>query len=252
MRLRIPTSLAVGTAAVVAAASLSAPSSASSGPELADVSPYLSQQLTRLSGNTLVLVHGENLQAANAAVAATGMDKSITLRKIGVVGAVGTKAQIEAVRSQPGVTYVEAGEQPIELFQETSNTATRGLEATQTLTGADGSALTGKGVSVAVIDSGVDPTNPYFKEADGSSAVVANLKTLCDPFEVACSVQKVPNSVDTDTLSGGGHGTHVNGIVAGRPTTLTDGAKLQGAAPAPSSCRCRPARCCSSSAPTRP
>ncbi len=231
MRLRIPTSLAVGTAAVVAAASLSAPSSASAAPEPADVSPYLSQQLNGLTGSTLVLVHGESLRAANAAVAATGMDKSITLRKIGVVGAVGSRAQIQAVRSQPGVTYVEAGEQPIEFFQETSNTATRGLEATRTLTGADGTALTGTGVSVAVIDSGVDPTNPYFKEADGSSAVVANLKTLCDPFEVACSVQKVPNSVDTDTLSGGGHGTHVNGIVAGRPTTLTDGAKLQGAAP---------------------
>ena len=231
MRLRIPTSLAVGTAAVVAAASLSAPSSASAAPEPADVSPYLSQQLSGLTGSTLVLVHGESLRAANAAVAATGMDKSITLRKIGVVGAVGSRAQIQAVRSQPGVTYVEAGEQPIEFFQETSNTATRGLEATRTLTGADGTALTGTGVSVAVIDSGVDPTNPYFKEADGSSAVVANLKTLCDPFEVACSVQKVPNSVDTDTLSGGGHGTHVNGIVAGRPTTLTDGAKLQGAAP---------------------
>ena len=63
------------------------------------------------------------------------------------------------MRSQPGVTYVEAGAQPIEFFQETSNKATRGLEATQTLTGADGSPLTGKGVSVGVIDSGVDPTH---------------------------------------------------------------------------------------------
>ena len=122
------------------------------------------------------------------------MKTSTTFRTIGVVGAVGTKSQIQAVRSQPGVTYVEAGKQPIELLQETSNKATRGLEATQTLTGADGSPLTGKGVSVAVIDSGVDPTHPYFKEADGSSAVVANLKTVCDPLEVACSVQKVPDS----------------------------------------------------------
>ena len=41
----------------------------------------------------------------------------------------------------------------------------------------------------------------------------------------------MPTAVDTDTISGGGHGTHVNGIVAGRPTTLTDGGQLQGAAP---------------------
>ena len=105
----------------------------------------------------------------------------MTFRKIGVVGARGTKAQIQSLRSQPGVTYVEAGAQPIEFFAETSNQATRGLEATQTVTGADGSPLTGKGVSVGVIDSGVDPTHPYFKEADGTSAVVANLKTLLRP-----------------------------------------------------------------------
>jgi serine protease AprX len=37
--------------------------------------------------------------------------------------------------------------------------------------------------------------------------------------------------VDTDTLSAGGHGTHVNGIVAGRPMTLSDGTQLAGAAP---------------------
>ena len=159
------------------------------------------------------------------------MTKTVTFRKIGVVGARGTKTQIQALRSKPGVQYVEAGAQPIRFFQETSNKATRGYEATQTVTGADGSPLTGKGVSVAVIDSGVDPTHPYFKEADGGSAVVANLKTLCDLTESLCTVQKVPNTVDTDTLSLGGHGTHVNGIVAGRPTTLTSGEKLQGAAP---------------------
>jgi serine protease AprX len=228
---RVPTSLAVAAAALVAAAGLSAPTAANATPEVADVSPYLARQLTDLTGSTLVLVHGETLADARRAVSDTGMRTSITFRKIGVVGAVGTKQQIEAVRARPGVTYVEAGRQPIEFFQETSNTATRGLEATQTLTGADGTALTGTGVSVAVIDSGVDPTHPYLQEAGGGSAVVANLKTLCDPLELACSVQKVPNSVDTDTLSLGGHGTHVNGIVAGRPTTLADGAKLQGAAP---------------------
>ena len=122
----------------------------------------------------------------------------------------GTQAQIQAVRSHPGVTYVEAA---------------------ATLTGADGSPLTGKGVSVAVIDSGVDPTHPYFKGADGSSAVVANLKALCAPIGELCTVQRMPGTVDTDTLSVGGHGTHVSGIVAGRPTTLTDGGRLQGAAP---------------------
>ena len=230
MRLRIPTSLAAGAAAVLAFG-LAAPMSASAAPGQADLSPYLSKQLSSLTGKTTVLVHGATLADANRAVTAAGMTKSVTFRKIGVVGARGTKSQIQAVRSKAGVTYVEAGAQPIRFFQDTSNKATRGYEATQTVTGADGSKLTGKGVSVAVIDSGVDPTHPYFKESGGGSAVVANLKTLCEPTETLCTVQKVPNFVDTDTLSVGGHGTHVNGIVAGRPTTLTSGEKLQGAAP---------------------
>ena len=201
----------------------------------ANVSTYLARQLTTLTGSTTVMVHGSSIAAARDAVAAAGMDRTGEFTRIGVVVANATKAQIAAVRTAPGVTYVEGGAQPIEFFAdnlaETSNTATRGAEAAATLTGADGSKLTGKGVSVAVIDSGVDPTHPYFKEADGKSAVVANLKALCEPLTETCSVQRVPASVDTDTLSVGGHGTHVNGIVAGRPTTLSDGSTLQGAAP---------------------
>jgi serine protease AprX len=230
VRLRIPTSLAAGAAAILALG-LSAPGAASAAPQQAAVSPYLSKQLTSLTGRTTVLVHGATLAHATRAVSAAGMAKTVTFRKISVVGALGTRSQIQKLRTQAGVEYVEAGAQPIRFYQETSNKATRGLEATQTLTGADGSPLTGKGVSVGVIDSGVDPTHPYLKEASGGSAVVANLKTLCDPTESLCTVQKVPGTLDTDTISVGGHGTHVSGIVAGRPTTLTSGEKLQGAAP---------------------
>lgn len=197
----------------------------------ANVSDYLAGQLAGLTGSTTVMVHGTSITAAREAASAVGMTRKGEFTAIGVVIAHATRSQIEAVRSAPGVTYVEGGTQPISFFQQTSNTSTRGAEAASTLTGADGTPLTGKGVSVAVIDSGVDPTHPYLTEADGSSAVVANLKALCEPLTETCSVQKVPSFVDTDTLSVGGHGTHVNGIVAGRPTTLSDGAKLQGAAP---------------------
>jgi serine protease AprX len=169
----IATSATFATAGTAPAAGVADP---------ANVSDFLAGQLTRLTGSTTVLVHGSSLDAARQAVAATGMKKKGEFRGIDVVVATGSKSQIQAVRSQPGVTYVEGGAQPIEFFQETSNTATRGAEAAATLTGADGTPLTGKGVSVAVIDSGVDPTHPYFKEADGSSAVVANLKALCEPL----------------------------------------------------------------------
>jgi serine protease AprX len=234
VRFHLSRAWSLGVAAALTAAGLSVlPMSASAGPALADTSSYLQTQLAKLGDATptAVLVHGRSLAAADRAVERTGMTRVTSFDRIGVVVATGTKSQVQAVRAERGVTYVE-GNQPLRFFQSTSNTATRGLEATQTLTGADGTPLTGRGVSVAVIDSGIDPTHPYFREPGGGSAVVANLKTLCEPLtESICEVLSLPTNVDTDTLSVGGHGTHVNGIVAGRPTTLTSGAQLQGAAP---------------------
>jgi serine protease AprX len=198
----------------------------------ANISDFLAKQLRTLDlgERTTVLVHGTSLGAADRAVKAAGLTRTMSFDEIGVVVARGTAAQIAIARVQPGVTYVE-GNQPIELTQYTSHTATRGTEAMETLTGADGNALTGTGVSVAVIDSGVDPTHPFLTDEDGTSAVVSNNKTVCDPLEAFCQVVNLPNTVDTDTLAVGGHGTHVSGIVAGRRTTLSDGRTLHGAAP---------------------
>lgn len=229
--------LLVCAASILAASATltAADPSASAAPQQADLSDFLTGQLAGLTGRTTVMVHGSSISTARQAVSAAGMRKTGEFEAIGVVVANATKSQIQAVRSAPGVTYVEGGEQPIDFFAddlaETSNVATRGAEAAATLTGADGTPLTGAGVSVAVIDSGVDPTHPYFREADGSSAVVANLKAVCAPVGELCTVQRLPRFLDTDTLSVGGHGTHVSGIVAGRPTTLSDGGALQGAAP---------------------
>lgn len=217
------------TAAAVLALGLSVPP-ATAAPEPADVSDFLAGQLPSLTGSTTVYVHGTDLAAARDATRSAGLSTRTEFAKIGVVVAKGTKAQIESVRTQPGVTYVEGALQPVELTTETSHTATRGLEAQQTLTGADGTALTGKGVSVGIIDSGIDPNHPAFREADGGTAVVNNLKALCDPLELACQVLEVPKVLDTDTTALGGHGTHVSGIAAGRPVTLTSGEKVQGAA----------------------
>ncbi|GAA4696702.1 S8 family peptidase [Nocardioides nanhaiensis] len=225
------TVLALGlTGAGSAAATADEPATAAQASGLARVSPFLADQLQSLTGRATVMVHGTDLAAARAAVADAGLATRTEFEQIGVVVARGTADQVQAVRAADGVTYVEAGEAPIALATETSHQATRGLAAERTLTGADGTALTGRGVSVAVIDSGVDPTHPSFREPGGGSAVVANLKTICDPFEIICEVTKVPTFLDTDTLSVGGHGTHVSGIAVGRRVTLSDGEQVQGAA----------------------
>jgi serine protease AprX len=228
--------IAGAATAALATVALATPASAGllpSGGSLAPLQPWLSSQLGVLDTltPTTVLVHGTDLAAAKDAVRAAGLRQVTTFDKIGVVVATGLPAQVQLVRAQHGVTYVE-GNKPIEMFLSTSNKATRGDEARTTLQGADGTSLDAKGVSVAVIDSGVDPTHPFLQNADGTSAVVKNLKMVCDPLtESTCAPLDVGTSVDTDLLSVGGHGTHVNGIVGGRDVTLSDGTKMHGAAP---------------------
>jgi serine protease AprX len=188
----------------------------------------IGQLLSASSGAIPVMVHGATLGDAERAVKATGMRRITTFRKIGVVVASATKQQIEAARTQPGVTYLE-GNQPITGLAATSQLATRGLEARQTLIGANGAALEGSGVSIAVIDSGIDPTHPAF----AGGKVVRNLKSVCldeSRTDTNCIVD-VPTTVDTDLLSVGGHGSHVASIAAGRGVTLSDGTVVSGAAP---------------------
>lgn len=218
----------LATAGLIAAGAWSAiPATALTPP--APLSPSLVEQLPQAADGPIpVLVHGATLADAQRAVGSTGMAPITTFGKIGVVAARANEEQIQAARSQPGVTYLE-GNQPISFSSSTGNVATRSLEARQTLNDANGAPLDGSGVSIAVIDTGIDPTHPAFS----GGKVVRSLKSLCldeTSTQTNC-IAAVPNIVDTDTLSIGGHGTHVSSIAAGNPVTLTDGTEVSGAAP---------------------
>jgi serine protease AprX len=208
--------------------------SASAAPAGAPLSRTLAATLSAAADAlpVTVLVHGTTLAAADAATHAAGLTTLTTFRRIGVVAATGTAAQVRTVRTLTGVTYVE-GNDPVEFFATSGTAATRSRVAQQTLTGANGVKLDGTGVSVAVIDSGIDPTHPAFKGADGKTRVVRSLKGVClseeDP--TANCLIDVPTFLDTDLLSVGGHGTHVNGIAAGANYTLANGATVGGSAP---------------------
>jgi serine protease AprX len=74
--------------------------------------------------------------------------------------------------------------------------------------------ITGKGVGVAVIDSGVDGDIADFKNADGSTRITANV---------------IANPDATRPDDGVGHGTHVAGIVAGNSFNRDAGDPARGA-----------------------
>ncbi|HEX2049718.1 MAG TPA: S8 family serine peptidase, partial [Actinomycetota bacterium] len=125
---------------------------------------------------------------------------------------------------------------PLELYTETSHVATRGQEVLDgAITGRRGARIDGRGVGVAVVDSGVDGTHP-----DLESRMGGNVKIICSApqfvvtsatggFTQCIAPKHVVEADDTDSLSGGGHGTHVAGIVAG--TGKASGGRYHGAAP---------------------
>ncbi|MGQ0575634.1 MAG: S8 family peptidase [Pseudonocardia sp.] len=186
--------------------------------------PPVSRELAALLAGSpfaaeMVLVHGRDAAAADAAVRASGMRKVTEFEKVGVVVAEASTAEVEDARNHPGVTYLEAPKD-IELMTDTSHEATRGAEASVSFRGANGSPLDGTGVSVAVVDSGIDPSHPAFT----GGKVVANLE--CDPLRAAGCLDV--GDRPTDEL---GHGMHVAGVAAGNPRTLADGTRVGGAAP---------------------
>ena len=96
----------------------------------------------------------------------------------------------------------------------------------------------GSGVSIAVIDSGIDANHPMFMK-DGQSKVARNYKiataacivTTCDDPEAGVDESIFVPVTSSDTLAAGGHGTHVAGIAAGYDVRTATGIELHGAAP---------------------
>jgi serine protease AprX len=113
-----------------------------------------------------------------------------------------------------------------------------------TAAGAKSGGFTGRGVTVAVVDSGIDGRHPDLKPAIKANFVMAGRTNaneagnILDPEDlgegttVNETLEADATAVAVPTSDNGGHGTHVAGIVASRGTQ-SDG-KYKGVAPSAS------------------
>lgn len=135
----------------------------------------------------------------------------------------------------------------------TGSVATQALLARQTLSDPQGRPLDGRGTSIAIVDTGIDPAHPAFKLPDGSTKVVQHLSALpcvtngeqIGPYQVgplsvpaitqtelsssAACVTPIP-SINSDLVQGG-HGSMIGGLIVGDSYRLSDGTEVGGVAP---------------------
>jgi serine protease AprX len=127
-------------------------------------------------------------------------------RALPMVAVQGTSAQISALPALAGVRSIYLNRQ-----------LHYSLNESVPMIGADRVwnelGITGKGVTIAVIDSGIDALHP---DLPYGTKVIQNVKVAPDPFGTGPIV--LEGMLTTDTNSG--HGTHVSGIAAGTGAAL--------------------------------
>jgi serine protease AprX len=152
-----------------------------------------------------------------AALSGTGV-QLVRLRHLPMVAIQGTRLQLSAVTTLNLPTLQSLYlNRPLTYFLDESTRVIGATEVWNTL------GITGAGVTVAVLDSGIDGTHA---DLTTGSKVVQNVKIAADPFGLAAPLV-LENLATTDTSSG--HGTHCASTIAG--TAAASGGRYRGVAP---------------------
>ncbi|MGH2695138.1 MAG: S8 family serine peptidase, partial [Actinomycetota bacterium] len=205
------------------------------GASAADTRAFVDPNLLIQEGVTSGLVHvraGAGMASGIAAAKAGGLVVGSRYEAIEVFAAAGPADGFRRLAQSAAVELVES-DQPIEVFTDTAHRATRGQDV---LDGqVNGTPFDGTGVGVAVVDSGVDGTHPDLVDRMGGNVRMvcpttqAGAATFFTPFRECIGPRAAVPLADTDTVSLGGHGTHVAGIIAG-DGTASEG-RYHGSAP---------------------
>lgn len=164
--------------------------------------PQLEQRIAELDGPHEVIVTFRTHDAVGSLTDLLGVE-SITLEVLPMAGAVLTEAQIDAIREWDSVESVYFNA-PLEYANYTSGEITGGHYVH------DNYGYKGDGVTVAVLDSGIDATH---QDLTFGSKTIENVKIVGDLGLLGGTTLYLEGQLNTDTSSG--HGTHVAGTVAG-------------------------------------
>ena len=206
------------------------------------VDPGLTAALATVtpSDRLVVIVNYDETVTTSDAMSAAIMNVGsgvIQFRNLDLVAALATPAEITAIGALPGVQGVYANKQ---LTWETAmlheSVPTIRADAVQA------SGITGKGIGIAILDSGIDCLyNPDLHCPEKTVQNVKVLFNLTDLFTFKGSTNKTAKAADLfvenlpNSETSVGHGTHVAGIAAGLGTAsagyytgVAPGAKLVG------------------------
>jgi len=208
---------------------------------LRNVDPALTATLatTAATARVVVIVNYDETATTSDAMSAAIMNVGsgvIQFNNLDLVAALATPAEIGAIAALPAVQGVYANKALGYSAMLHESVATIRADAVQA------SGITGKGVGIAILDSGIDGLyNPDLHYPDKTVQNIKVLVNLTDLFTFKGSLNKpakaaklfVENLPNSETSVG--HGTHVAGIAAGLGTAsggyytgVAPGAKLVG------------------------
>jgi minor extracellular serine protease Vpr len=168
---------------------------------------------------------------SRAGLVSSGIRERTRLRKLANAVSIEVGAsELAAISALPGVKRVEL----VREYHSTIDASVPLINAPAIWQKLGGVSVAGQGMKIAILDTGIDITNPLFSDAGytapagfpranpGNESLTNNKVIVAKSF--------VSNSV-TSALDENGHGSNVAGIAAGNSGTLSPLATLSGVAP---------------------